>query len=32
VFREWIAIRTVEPELWRQLLAEATDFARDQLG
>ena len=28
VFREWVAIPTADPELWRTLLAEAVDFAR----
>jgi hypothetical protein len=32
VFREWVAIPTVEPELWRHLLAEAVDFARGELS
>ncbi|NEE02634.1 hypothetical protein [Phytoactinopolyspora halotolerans] len=31
VFREWVSIPTVERELWRSLLAEAVDFARESL-
>ncbi|GAA1570921.1 hypothetical protein GCM10009789_25550 [Kribbella sancticallisti] len=32
VFREWVSIPTVDPELWRGLLAEAVDFARKSLS
>ena len=32
VFREWVAIPTVDRELWRTLLAEAVDFARRGAG
>lgn len=32
VFREWVAIADVDPELWRAVLAEAVDFARQGLG
>lgn len=28
VFREWVAIETLDPGLWRTLLAEAVAFAR----
>ena len=28
VFREWVAIPTVDRSLWQTLLAEAVDFAR----
>lgn len=31
VFREWISIPTVDPQLWRTLLTEAVDFARKSL-
>lgn len=31
VLREWVAIPTPDPELWRSLLAEAVDFARKGL-
>jgi hypothetical protein len=31
VFREWISIPTIDPELWRALLTEAVDFARKSL-
>ena len=31
VLREWVAIPTIDPELWRNLLAEAVDFARKGL-
>ena len=31
VFREWVSIPTVDPELWRTLLTEAADFARKSL-
>jgi hypothetical protein len=31
VFREWISIPTVAPDLWRTLLTEAVDFARKSL-
>jgi hypothetical protein len=31
VFREWVSIPTVDPELWRILLTEAVDFARKSL-
>lgn len=30
VFREWVAIPTVDRDLWQQLLAEAVEFARRQ--
>jgi hypothetical protein len=29
VFREWVSIRVVDRELWRDLLYEAVDFARE---
>jgi len=29
VFREWVLIPTVDRELWRTLLGEAVDFARE---
>ena len=32
VFREWVSIPTVDRRLWRSLLAEAVDFARDGLA
>lgn len=32
VFREWVAIPRADRELWRTLLAEAVDFARESLG
>ncbi|MFG1622696.1 hypothetical protein [Kribbella sp. NPDC049227] len=32
VFREWVSIPTLDPELWRSLLAEAVEFARKSLG
>jgi hypothetical protein len=32
VFREWVAIPTVDRDLWQQLLAEAVTFARQQLS
>lgn len=32
VFREWVAIPAVDPQLWRTLLAEAAAFARASLG
>lgn len=32
IFREWIAIPTVDRDLWRTLLAEAVDFARKGLA
>ncbi len=31
VFREWVAIPIVDRELWRSLLADAADFARQGL-
>jgi hypothetical protein len=31
VFREWVAISTVDRELWQRVLAEAVDFARQGL-
>jgi hypothetical protein len=31
VFREWVAIPTVDRELWRTLLTEAVAFARELL-
>ena len=32
VFREWVAIPTVDRDLWQQVLAEAVEFARRQLA
>ena len=32
VFREWVAIPAVDRDLWQQLLAEAVEFARQQLA
>jgi hypothetical protein len=32
VFREWVAIPTVDRDLWQTLLAEAVDFARKGLA
>jgi hypothetical protein len=32
VFREWVAVPAVDRELWQQLLAEAVEFARQQLA
>ena len=32
VFREWVAIATIDRQLWRTLLAEAVTFARTTLG
>lgn len=32
VFREWVAIPTVDRALWQQVLAEAVEFARRQLA
>jgi hypothetical protein len=32
VFREWVAIPTVDRALWQQVLAEAIEFARRQLA
>jgi len=32
VFREWVAIPTVDRRLWEQVLADAVDFARQQLS
>jgi hypothetical protein len=32
VFQEWVAIPTVDRDLWQQLLAEAVEFARRQLA
>jgi hypothetical protein len=32
VFREWVSIPTVERQLWQTLLAEAVDFARQELS
>ena len=32
VFREWVAIPTVDRELWQQVLAEAAEFARQGLA
>jgi hypothetical protein len=32
VFREWVAIPTIDPQLWRTLLAEAVTFARTTLA
>ena len=31
VFREWVAIPTVDRDLWQRVLAEAVEFARAQL-
>jgi len=31
VFREWLAVPTPDREVWRSLLAEAVDFAREGL-
>lgn len=31
VFREWVSVPTVDRSLWRMLLAEAVDFARQGL-
>ncbi|WP_433158231.1 hypothetical protein [Kribbella sp. CA-247076] len=31
VFREWVAITTVDRELWTAVLAESVDFARKSL-
>ena len=32
VFGEWVAIPTVDRDLWQQVLAEAVDFAREGLA
>jgi hypothetical protein len=32
VFREWVSIPTVDRDLWQRLLAEAVDFARQNLA
>jgi hypothetical protein len=32
VFREWVAVPAVDRDLWQQLLAEAVEFARQQLA
>jgi hypothetical protein len=32
VFREWVAITTVDRYLWQQVLAEAVEFARRQVS
>ena len=32
VFREWVSIPTVDRDLWQQVLAEAVDFARQELA
>ena len=32
VFREWVAIPTIDRDLWRKVLAEAVDFAREGLA
>jgi hypothetical protein len=32
VFREWVAIPTIDRDLWQQLLAEAVEFARQRLA
>lgn len=32
VFREWVSIPTVDREMWKTLLAEAVDFARQGLA
>ncbi len=31
-FREWVSIPTIDRELWQTLLAEAVDFARQELA
>jgi hypothetical protein len=31
VFREWVSIPTIDRDLWRSVLAEAVDFARESL-
>jgi hypothetical protein len=31
VFREWVALPTVDRRLWQQVLAEAVEFARRQV-
>jgi hypothetical protein len=31
VFREWVSIAAIDQELWRTLLDEAVDFAREGL-
>ena len=30
-FREWVSIPSIDRDLWQQLLAEAVEFARQQL-
>jgi hypothetical protein len=30
-FREWVSMPTIDRDLWQQLLAEAVEFARQQL-
>jgi hypothetical protein len=32
VFREWVSVARTDRELWRALLAEAADFAREGLA
>jgi hypothetical protein len=32
VFREWVAITTIDRNLWQSVLAEAVDFARESLS
>ncbi len=32
VFREWVAITTIERDLWQSVLADAVDFARESLS
>ena len=32
VFREWVAITTIDRNLWRSVLAESVDFAREFLS
>jgi hypothetical protein len=32
VFREWVSISSVDPDLWQRLLAEAVEFARQSLA
>jgi hypothetical protein len=32
VFREWVSVPAVDREVWRNLLAEAVDFARTSLA
>jgi hypothetical protein len=32
VFREWVAITTIDRDLWQAVLAESVDFAREPLS